>query len=130
MKLTFTAGPTLVVQDNIRKFQKLSEGNECVIGSGMCSGHNTKLVRNVVMKKCSNICNDGSVEWTMRKVTVLTCPAATKQRRHSAQNPVMSYLSDEAGTNGKRRRVLSMKDDHPQAANLRSVDDVDRLLEG
>ena len=130
VKPTFTAGPSLVVRENIKKFQELSEAGECVIGSGMCAKHNTKLVRNVIMKKCSNVSNDGTVSWTMREVTVLTCPAATKQRKHSVHNPVMPYLSEQAGTNGKRRKVLGERDDQPQAVKQSKREDTDRRLEG
>ena len=114
-KLTFTPGHTRGVKDNIMMFQKLSDGVECVIGSGMCSGHNVKLTRKVTMKRCSDVDDRGVVTWSMREVTTLTCPAAIRQGSHSAHSAVMSQLSVDTGANGMRQKLGSMTDDQPQA---------------
>ena len=129
-KLTFTPGHNRKVKDNITMFQKLSDGVECVIGSGMCAGHNVKLIRNVKMKRCSDIDERGLVTWSMREVTTLTCPAATRQGSHSAQSAVMLELSDETGTNGKQRKLRRMCDDQPQAGIQDREGDTDIRLEG
>ena len=129
-KLAFTPGHNRKVKDNIMMFQKLSDGVECVIGSGMCSGHNVKLTRKVTMKRCSDVDDRGVVTWSMREVTVLICPAAIRQGSHSAHSAVMSQLSVETGANGKRRKFGSMIDDQPQAEIQNREGDTDILLEG
>ena len=51
------------MNDNIAMFEKLSDGEECVIGSGRCSYHNTKLMRSVIERRVCNIDADGKVTW-------------------------------------------------------------------
>ena len=43
-KLTFEPIGGARVKDNIGKFQMLSEGGVCRLGSGMCAGHNVSVV--------------------------------------------------------------------------------------
>ena len=111
-------------------FQELSDGVKCVIGSGMCAGHNVKLTRKVTMKRCSNIDDKGVVTWSMREVTVLACPAATTQGSHSTSSAVTSLLPVQTGANGKRRKVGIMCEDQPQAEVQTGEGDADILLEG
>ena len=55
MKKTFTNFNREKFQEAIQKFKRISEGTDCVVRSGYCTSHNAKMVRNVRMKKMSNV---------------------------------------------------------------------------
>ena len=69
-----------------------------MIGNGQCGGHNVKLVGQVTEKKMSVIDKTGKLSWTMREVTVLTCPVAhlthsLPDSQVSMETPNLSELS-------------------------------------
>ena len=49
------------INEKISKFQELITGDECVMGSGCCGTHNTKLVRGIVIKKMSCVDKSGGI---------------------------------------------------------------------
>ena len=83
MKKTFTKGDNLrtsgggSVSDRVKKIQNEADF-KCVMGSGRCSTHNVKLVRNVKQKKFSVVGHKGEIEWRLRDVTSLECPGRKK----------------------------------------------------
>ena len=113
-KLTFGSTIEAGVSQKIQNFKRLSEVTKCVIGSGFCTGHNVKLERTVKMKKMSNIGSNGKIEWTMREVTSLACPAKTPSVPVFSAKPVMSQHPEPGVTNGKRRKLIEMSNDQPQ----------------
>ena len=64
------------VKKKIEEFHRISNKNDrCIIGSGRCATHNTKVMRVMVKKRVSVKNIDGSVGWQMCEGTTLTCPA-------------------------------------------------------
>ena len=57
------------------------------------------------MKKMSRIGNNGKVEWTMREVTSLACPAKQPSVPRFGEVGMMSHLPEPGTTNGKRRKL-------------------------
>ena len=100
-------------------FQKYAQGEECLIGSGRCGSHNTKLVKNITVKRVSVVNEDDVVSWVMRDVITLVCPAA----RHTREDRLGDCLSGESdrqsisggkrGPNKKIRTVQEIVDDQP-----------------
>ena len=99
------------IKENIRMFQELEKGHECVIQGGMCSTHNVKLLRNVTEKKMSVKNEDGSVVWKMGEVVTLTCPLKQSIRMNSAI--VTSPLMTDGPTGIKR---FCVREDMDQSA--------------
>ena len=67
------------IQKKILRYQEVSEnGDTCLIGSGRCAKHQTKLVREVTNKRVSVITNEGSLGWKMCEGTILVCPAVRR----------------------------------------------------
>ena len=64
----------------IEMFQKYAQGEGCLIGSGRCGYHNTRLGRDVTVKRVSVVNDDSVVNWMMRDVITLVCPAAQHKR--------------------------------------------------
>ena len=110
-KTTFVSKNRARVSENIKMFQELEKGAECLLGSGRCSTHNVKLVRNVSMKRVSTVTDSGNVRWTMREGVTLACPHKQGLRATPAIEP--APLKTE-GTNGNKRICLSEKMDQPQ----------------
>ena len=71
-------------------------GDECVLGSGRCGKHNTKLVRKIVTKKMS------CVDKLCGGVTILACPKANQPGCSSTIKSSTEYPS-EAGANKKQQ---------------------------
>ena len=116
--MTFTNTPTskntVKVKESIKMFQKLSEGEKCVIGSGRCSSHNVKLVRGVVKKKVSCIDKDGKLSWLMREVTNLTCPYKPDKKLGKSESAMMSSVTQSRGTNGSAKKLRYESEDQSQ----------------
>ena len=53
----------------------------------------------------SRIGNNGKVEWTMREVTSLACPAKQPSVPRFGEVGMMSHLPGPGTTNGKRRKL-------------------------
>ena len=51
---------------------------KCLIGSGGCANHNTRVVRVVEQKKTSVVNKDGSIGWRMCEAVILACPVGSK----------------------------------------------------
>ena len=93
------------VKKKIEQFTKISKDSDnCLIGSGRCATHNTKVMRVMVKKRVSVQYKDGSVGWQMCEGTTLSCPAVNPG--HSTGScDVLSEV--EAGVTNKRARVYS-----------------------
>ena len=79
---------------------------KCVLGSGRCGTHNTKLVRRVCKKKYS--CIDpvtGKLVWRTRDVTSLECPGKTKRTGLAPGNSVLSDQNFGGYNNNKKFRL-------------------------
>ena len=67
------------IQKKILRYQEVSDnGDTCLIGSGRCAKHHTKLVREVTNKRVSVITKEGSLGWKMCEGTILVCPAVRR----------------------------------------------------
>ena len=90
------------VSDRIQRFQELSDGDECVIGSGRCATHNVRVTRNV-MKVRKSVQNEaGELMWRLCESTVLVCPSA-HHRKPLSSDVVMSSNSDRGTPMGTQR---------------------------
>ena len=116
MKLTFSQP----VGNIIEKFQKMSSGGECLLGSGGCAYHNVRLVRGVKKKRMSVKDDKGGMRWLVRDVTSLVCPVAQQASagRFGENDSVIdendmqpSLSNDKAGTNKKLRIQHMDRDD-------------------
>ena len=84
------------VKKKIENYTQLArDSKNCLIGSGMCAKHNTRVQRVVKSKKMSVISKDGTVGWRFCDVTDLVCPAANSGASQVAVND--DNLSDEKG---------------------------------
>ena len=63
------------------------------------------------MKKMSNVDECGTVTWSMREATILTCPVKSSLQPESVSDAMMSQLPESGGTNQKRRKFTCEKDD-------------------
>ena len=106
MKKTFThitqKNTPKKISEKILKFQDMIRGDECVIGSGRCASHNTKLVRKIVVRKMSCVDKFGGIGWRNGEVTILACPKASQPGSSSTTQLTTKY-SSEAGTNKKQQ---------------------------
>ena len=115
MKTTFTVEKKCKVKENIKMFQELEKGQDCVMRSGMCATHNTKLDRNVVKKRMSVMTAGGNVEWVMSEGVTLTCPL----RRPIGNCSVMTSLpAISDGAIGNKRICLRDEMDQPQTTKF------------
>ena len=97
-------------------FQELEKGQDCVMRSGMCATHNTKLDRNVVKKRMSVMTAGGNVEWVMSEGVTLTCPL----RRAIGNCSVMTSLpAISDGAIGNKRICMRDDMDQPQTDKFR-----------
>ena len=128
-KLTFLPPSTNTVSQKIQNFKRISETNKCVIGSGYCSGHNVKLERTIKMKKVSKIGSNRKLEWTMREVTSLACPAKQPSVPQYGEVSVMSQLPEQGTTNGKRRKLEEVNKDQPQPVRTCQIEREDTPLD-
>ena len=128
-KLTFLPPSTNTVSQKIQNFKRISETNKCVIGSGYCSGHNVKLERSIRMKKVSNIGINGKIEWTMREVTSLACPAKQPSVPQYSVGAMMSQLPGPGTTNGKRQKLDDENKDQSQPSKTSQIEREDVPLD-
>ena len=117
MKTTFRTmsvkGRQTTMKEHIRMFQKLAEGEECVIGSGRCSSHNTKLVRSVVKRKVCSVNEEGAVSWPMGEAVILACPFS---KQSSSEVAAGTSQNQFVGTNGRKKlRIMSDNDEDTQS---------------
>ena len=103
--------PTM--KEHIQMFEKLSAEVECVIGSGRCSSHNTKLVRSVVKRKVCNVDADGRITWPMGEAVIFACPLKTDRQSAREQSAIISNTPCFEGTNGNKK--LCRRDDMDQS---------------
>ena len=100
------------VKKKIENFKMMSTNNEkCLIGSGRCASHNTRVVRVVKEKRVSGVNKDGTVGWKMCEVTTLACPAVNPGSTCVTRSN--DGLSDERGgamTNKRARIILEVDD--------------------
>ena len=97
------------VRDRVSAINGVNGELKCVLGSGRCGTHNTKLVRRVCEKKYS--CIDpvtGKVVWKTRDVTSLECPAKAKR---TGLAPGISGMSDQnfRGYNNNKKLRMDKK---------------------
>ena len=83
MKKTFTTSRnnnnSKSVSKKIENFNNISKNSDnCLIGSGRCASHNSRLVRVVQQKKTSVILKDGTIGWRMCEAVTLACPAVNR----------------------------------------------------
>lgn len=105
MKKTFATGgeDNQTISRKIENFKQLSmESDKCLIGSGRCAKHNTRVVRLVKDKKTS-------VVKKMCEVVILACSAVNRDMGTSAVSE--HYLSDKEDViANKRARVNDIID--------------------
>ena len=89
------------VRENIRMFQDLVNGEECV--SGMCCTHNVKLVRSVMMKKISSLDENGEKMWLMGEVVLSACPYKTEKGAGGASLGTEPKPLRFEGANGRKK---------------------------
>ena len=73
-----------------------------------------KLECTVTMKKMSKIGKNGKLEWKMREVTSLACPAKLPSIPEFGVGAMMSQQLEPGGTNGKRQKLEDWNNDQPQ----------------
>ena len=103
--------PTL--KEHIAMFEKLSNSVDCVIGSGRCSSHNTRLVRSVIERRVCNVDEDGRVTWPMGEATIFACPLSSDRQSVEEQAAKVSSASNLVGTNGNKRLCVRNEMDQP-----------------
>ena len=117
MKTTFknlvVPGPKKSVQDNIRLFQRMSEGGGCRFGSGMCAEHNVKLCRSIETKRFGCVDENGKTTWQRREVAILACPVSAQSNEQVVEHTRLSV--DLVGANKKLR--ISSRDEMDQPRN-------------
>ena len=126
VKTTFgTKKDEILVKENIRMFQDLAKGEECIIRSGRCSKHNMKLEKRVTEKRVSVIDELRRVKWQMREAVNFACPS---KPRNLNENSALAMLSEplSKGTNGRAKKLKGMRDDqcHAQDQKFRVEEDL------
>ena len=103
MKKTFGSGS---VRDRVNTINVVGDEMKCVLGSGRCGTHNTKLVRRVCEKKYSFIDPViGKLVWRTRDVTSLECPGKTKRTGLAPCNSVLNDQNIGGYNNNKKLRL-------------------------
>ena len=104
-----------IVKKKIESYTQISRDNDnCLIGSGRCAKHNTRVQRVVKNKKVSVVSKDGFIGWKFCDVTELVCPAANSGASKVAVSN--DNLSDERGgttANKRARFVKNFETDQP-----------------
>ena len=108
-KTTFATVVNPGLKSAIQKFRTISRGTECAVRSGYCTSHNIKCVREVKMKKVSEIDESGRLSWSTREVCTLTCPSKPK----ITTKPGGIVNSAPQGTNGKIADIFRNVMDQP-----------------
>ena len=124
-KTTFATVVNPGLKTAIQKFRTISRGTECAVRSGYCTSHNTKCVREVKMKKVSEIDESGRLSWSTREVCTLTCPSKPK----ITTKPGGIEDSVPQGTNGKRVKLLNSVMDLPAQPRTKNKTNDGTLLE-
>ena len=113
------------VKERTLQHERFSEFKKCVMGSGRCSTHHTKLIRSQKSKKMSVIGKDWTVSWTYRDVTCLKCPAvsnpAHQARAVKLPGQAVTSQPDVRGPTNKKTRI-SMRRELDQSASSTSDD--------
>ena len=112
------------VSDRTLRFQELTDGDECVIGSGRCATHNEKVVRKVMNVRKSVQNEAGEVRWRLSESTVLACPVA--HHRTPISPGVVTSSNSEGGTPMGIQRFLQRSSNQntvPDEINQDQVDD-------
>ena len=91
------------VKDNILRFQRLADRDECVVGSGRCSTHNTRLIRSVIRKKVSEVDSQSQIAWPIREVCILACPNKLDKQSSSEFSANDLVPAKSVGTNGIKK---------------------------
>ena len=63
-KKTFSSVSNTSFQTTIQKFRMMTRGTECQIRRAYCSSHNVKVIREVLMKKVSDVDEFGKTSWS------------------------------------------------------------------
>ena len=100
------------INEKILKFQELSQGHDCVIGSGRCATHNVKMVRVVKNVRKSESTDGGGVRWRLCESTLLECPR-TGQGKLSNDKLVMSSQLPEGGPIRTEKTFSFTTEDQP-----------------
>ena len=108
-KTTITPLENPSFKSAMQKFRTVSRGTECAVRSGYCTSHNVKCVREVKMKKVSEIDRSGRLSWLTREVCTLTCPSKPK----ITTKPGGLANSAPEGTNGKLSTIFGNVMDQP-----------------
>ena len=111
------------VSDRIQRFQELSDGDECVIGSGRCATHNVRVIRNVMNVRKSVQNEAGEVRWRLSESTVLVCPA--DHHRKPISPGVVTSSNSEGGTPMGIQRFLQRSTNQNTVPDEISQDQVD-----
>ena len=118
-KTTFVIEKKGKVKENIKMFQELERGQECVMRSGMCATHNAKLIRSVVKRRMSVVTADGQVEWTMSEGVILSCPLKQVIGNSTAMT---SPPTKSDGAIGNKRLCVREDMDQSQTDSFRRED--------
>ena len=89
LKTTFGSnieGARTKIKERIKSFEKFNSPDECVLGSGMCATHNTKLIRIMKERKVSCVDKCGQISWVMKEVAALVCPKSGYSASKGGQN--------------------------------------------
>ena len=81
------------------------------------------------MKKMSIIGKDGNIEWMLREVVSLECPAQKPAVPAYSATTVTSLLPESGGSNKKRRKSIDVKNDQPQLTRTSLTPKEDLLLD-
>ena len=92
----------------IRTFQAFQKGGggPCILGSGRCAQHNTKLKRQIVKNRVSVVDKTGNVAWQIREGTILVCPLAHQSNSDDGNTVI---LNPERGNPINKRMKISEK---------------------
>ena len=90
--------------------------------------HNKKrVVREVMMKKMSDVDCDGVVRWSVREVTTLACLYKKSLGQQGANTELMTDTPESGGTNQKRTKLFNIeKNQLPPTLGLNnaSIEDI------
>ena len=101
------------IRKKIENFKQLSmEGEKCLIGSGRCARHNTRVVGLVEERNVSVVKKNGSIGWKMFDVLILACPSHSLSKESGTSTVSGQDLSDREGViANKRARVITISEE-------------------
>ena len=97
--------------------------NKCLIGSGRCAKHNTRVTRVIEKKRVSTVNKDGSISWKMCEVAILSCPAVST----GASSVSSDCLYTELSATNKRQRTLLPEECNQLALSTTKKNEVEDL---